>query len=324
MPKKNPDAFSATDTAAAGTAPSAPSVLPGDELVECFLDYLSLERGLSPRTVSSYETDCRHFQRFLAARGIAGPEQIDVMLLADYLQGLRPDYAPASIRRRGSALGMFFRYLCQQGTLAANPMALLDAPKLRQRLPPVISIAEVETLLAAPDAATALGARDRIMLAVLYATGVRVSELVAMTVDRISFNLGAVTVIGKGDKERVVPLPFGVLAQLREYLDTVRPRFLKGRMSPHLFLNRSGRPLTREGFWKNITRYARQAGIQRKVYPHLLRHAFATHLLAGGADLRIVQSLLGHADLATTQIYTRVDSGRLLAVYKRYHPREKE
>lgn len=299
-----------------------PATLPGDELVEGFLDYISLERGLSPRTVASYESDCRHFQRFLHARGIPDATRVDVLLLAEYLQALKPDYAPASIRRRGSALGMFFRYLVQQGALAVNPMAQLDLPKLRRRLPPVISVAEVEALLAAPDAATALGARDRIMLAVLYATGVRVSELVALEVAQISFNIGAVTVIGKGDKERLVPLPFGVLAQLREYLDNVRPRFLHGRMSPYVFLNRSGRPLTRAGFWKNITRYARQAGIQRQVYPHLLRHAFATHLLAGGADLRIVQSLLGHTDLATTQIYTQVDSTRLLAAYKRHHPRE--
>jgi len=287
-----------------------------------FLDYLALERGLSPRTVAAYQYDLEHFARFLAGRGIDEPAALTPGLLAEYQEELQRQYALGSVRRKMSALKMFCRFLVGRGQLAGNPLAVLETPRPGRRLPPVISVAEVKALLAAPDEQTVLGRRDRLMLEMLYGTGMRVSELVSLRVSQLNFNLGVVNVIGKGDKERVIPLPFGVLGRTMTYLQEDRPRLLRGRSSDGLFLNRSGRPLTREGFWKNITRYARRAGIRRRVYPHLLRHAFATHMLAGGADLRVVQSLLGHADLSTTQIYTHVDSKRLLEIFRRCHPRE--
>ncbi len=296
------------------------TVMAADRLA--FLDYLELERGLSPRTVAAYRRDLEAFCRFLEQHRVREPAAVTPALLTGYQLELQQHYAVSSLRRKFSSLKMFFRFLVGRGRLVANPLLTLEMPRLGRRLPPVISLAEIRALLAAPSTQTVLGRRDRLMLAMLYGTGMRVSELVSLQVSQVNFNLGVVNVIGKGNKERVVPLPFGVLGQVLSYLREDRPVLLRGRSCDCLFLNRSGRPLSREGFWKNITRYACQAGIKRRVYPHLLRHAFATHMLAGGADLRVVQNLLGHADLATTQIYTHVDSRRLLEVYRRYHPRE--
>ncbi|MBN2332960.1 MAG: site-specific tyrosine recombinase XerD [Deltaproteobacteria bacterium] len=287
-----------------------------------FLDYLAMERGLSPRTIQSYKGDLDHFKAFVDRLSLASLADLTSEQLMEYQFMLQQVYALRSIRRKLSSLKMFFRFLVGRQFIASNPLIHLEMPRLDKKLPPVVSFEEIRQLLAAPDLATVLGQRDRVMLEVLYGTGMRVSELVSLHLLQLNFNLGVVSVIGKGNKERLIPLPFGVLGRLMEYLQAVRPQLLKQRHSDYLFLNRSGRPLSREGFWKNITRYARKAGIRRKVYPHLLRHAFATHMLAGGADLRVVQSLLGHADLSTTQIYTQVDSRRLLQVYRQFHPRE--
>ena len=293
-----------------------------DELKQTFLDYLVMERGLSINTVAAYRGDLEHFAAYVATLGINSLDDLSITQLTHYQFLLYKSYASVSIRRKLSALKMFFRFLRGRELVFSNPLLDLETPRMGRTLPPVISIEEVQQLLASPKSDTILGRRDQVMLQVLYATGVRVSELVFLRLLQINFNLGVINVIGKGNKERLIPLPFGVLGEIVDYLQETRPKLLKQRHSEYLFLNRSGKHLSREGFWKNITRYAKQAGISRKVYPHLLRHAFASHMLAGGADLRVVQSLLGHADLSTTQIYTHVDSKRLWQVYRQFHPRE--
>lgn len=293
-----------------------------DELKQLFLDYLTMERGLSPRTIEAYQRDIKHFQSYAETLDINFLDDLSITQLAHYQFLLHKHYAPRSIQRKLSALKMFFRFLRGRKYISGNPLSDLEIPRSVRTLPPVVSVEEVKLLLATPDTATTLGRRDHVMLQVLYATGVRVSELVSLRLTQINFNLGVINVIGKGNKERLIPLPLGVLGEIVDYVQETRPSLLKGRHSEFLFLNRSGKPLSREGFWKNISRYARQAGIRRKVYPHLLRHAFASHMLAGGADLRVLQSLLGHADLSTTQIYTHVDGKRLWQVYRQFHPRE--
>ncbi len=291
--------------------------------VEYFLDYLLLERGLAAATVAAYRVDLEHFGCFLDEIGVALPESMTRSQVGGYISLLKKNYARRTIRRRFSALNSFFKYLLAKGEINNNPLAGLDLPRLDKNLPEVLSVVEIKALLAAPDPQTVLGQRDRVMLEVLYGAGLRVSELVKLELQQVNFNLGFLSVIGKGDKERVVPLPLQIIHNLNDYIKKGRIRLLKGKSSSYIFLNRSGKALSREGFWKNIRRYAFKAGIKQEVYPHLLRHSFATHLLSGGADLRIVQTLLGHADLATTQIYTQVDAERLKEVYRKFHPRER-
>lgn len=291
------------------------------EQIEKFLDHIAFERGLAAPTIAAYRVDLEHFGLYLGS--IAAPSVADLSAyqISEYLVLLRQTYARRTIRRRFSALNSFFRFLLVRGEISRQLLAGFSLPAIDRHLPEVLSVVEIKKLLAAPDSATVLGQRDRLMLEVLYGAGLRVSELVALELQQVNFNLGFLTILGKGDKERIVPLPQPIIASLRVYLDKGREKLIKGMLSPYVFLNRSGRPLSREGFWKNIRRYARKAGIRQKVYPHLLRHSFATHLLSGGADLRVVQTLLGHADLSTTQIYTQVDAERLKEVYRRYHPR---
>ena len=293
------------------------------EQVESFLDHLLLERGLAVQTIAAYRVDLEHFGLFLEALGNPEPESLSQAQVSDYILLLKQAYARRTIRRRFSALNSFFRYLLVKGEIRRQPLAGFDLPQLDKNLPEVLSVAEIKSLLAAPDPETTLGERDKVMFEVLYGAGLRVSELVGLELQQINFNLGVVTVIGKGNKERIVPLPLPIISNLRNYIAKGRRQLLKGKTSTYLFLNRSGKALSREGFWKTIRRHALKAGIKQEVYPHLLRHSFATHLLSGGADLRIVQTLLGHADLATTQIYTQVDAERLKEVYQRYHPRER-
>ena len=291
--------------------------------VERFLDYLLLERGLAAPTVAAYRVDLEHFGFFLKETGVAVPETLTQSQVSDYISLLKKNYARRTIRRRFSALNSFFKYLLVKGEIKRQPLAGFDLPRLDKHLPEVLSVIEIKALLAAPDPETVLGERDRVMLEVLYGAGLRVSELVKLELQQINFNAGYLSVIGKGDKERVVPLPLPIIRNLRDYIKKGRIRLLKGKSSSYIFLNRSGKAMSREGFWKNIRRYAFKAGIKQEVYPHLLRHSFATHQLSGGADLRIVQTLLGHADLTTTQIYTQVDAERLKEAYRKFHPRER-
>ncbi|MCK5679548.1 tyrosine recombinase XerD [bacterium] len=297
-------------------------IMYGDQ-VERFLDHLLLERGLALPTIAAYRVDLEHFGQFFESLGVLEPETLTHGQVSDYILLLKQNYAKRTIRRRFSALNSFFKYLLVKGEIRRQPLAGFDLPQLDKNLPEVLSVTEIKLLLAAPDPETTLGERDRVMLEVQYGAGLRVSELVKLKLQQVNFNLGFLNVVGKGDKERVVPLPLPIIRNLRDYIEKGRSKLLKGKSSIYIFLNRSGNSLSREGFWKNIRRYAYKAGIKQEVYPHLLRHSFATHLLSGGADLRIVQTLLGHADLATTQIYTQVDAERLKEVYRKFHPRER-
>lgn len=292
------------------------------ELIDRFCDALWLEEGLSERTIAAYRSDLAHAQRFFAGRGSdlrnAGREDIRA-----YLAHRRRARAKATTAARLlSALRRFYRYCVRERLIEADPTALIDAPKLPRRLPKSLSEEEVVRLLAAPDVATALGVRDRAMLETLYATGLRVSELVGLRLGQLGMTQGVVRVIGKGGKERLVPLGEEALAWIARYLSETRPSMLARRTSDVMFLSARGAALTRQAFWHNVKRYGRRAGIDAKrLSPHTLRHAFATHLLNHGADLRAVQMLLGHADLSTTQIYTHVARARLQQLHARHHPR---
>jgi integrase/recombinase XerD len=295
------------------------AALPSHPLVDDFLEHLVVDRGLAENTVESYARDLLAFHGFLAERGLelldAGP---DVLTL--YLAGLKSrDMAPASLARTASSLRGLYGYLAAEGLLEEDPAALLENPRLGRRLPDVLTREEVAALLAVPDTATRLGGRDRTMLELLYAAGLRVSELISLAPLDFDPQVGLLKVFGKGAKERFVPLHDDAQARLTDYLERIRPEFKP--KEDVLFLNRSGNGLTRQGVWKLIKRYAQQAGVRREISPHTFRHCFATHLLEGGADLRTVQVLLGHADIAATEIYTHVMASRLTALHRAFHPR---
>jgi integrase/recombinase XerD len=286
------------------------------EQLQAFLDGLAVERGLSPNTVAAYRRDLSHHLAFVASQGLSEPAQVEESHLILYLGKLRRSgLAPATLMRKLSALRAFYRYLVREERLATDPTTNLPATRLLRRLPSVLSIEEVERLLAQPDAATARGRRDRAMLELLYATGLRVSELVGLSRSDLRLDLGLVRCVGKGSKERIVPVGQPALGAVRAYLAARRDA------SPVLFLGNKGRPLTRVACWRIVGRYARQAGLRGPITPHTLRHSFATHMLDAGADLRAIQELLGHASIATTQIYTHVSADRLREVYQAHHPR---
>lgn len=293
-----------------------------DPELDAFCDALWLEDGLSPRSLESYRRDLRQFGEWLAKAGqtlpAAGSGEIQRFLAE---RTLRQGVAARSLARQLSALKRYYRWLLRQGRRPDDPTLTIEPPRLPRPLPKSLSEAEVEALLAAPDTETGLGLRDRAMLELLYACGLRVSELVAIPVSAVSLEMGVAKVMGKGAKERLVPL--GELASewLGSYLRRGRPQLLAGRASNALFVTVRGEAMTRQAFWYLIKRYARQAAIQHALSPHTLRHAFATHLLNHGADLRVVQMLLGHADISTTQIYTHVARERLKQLHERHHPR---
>ncbi len=286
-----------------------------------FYQHLGAERGLAPLTLAAYARDLQDFWEFVEKRHRERWNQVVLADLKDYLAYLTARGLSARSRaRKLSALRQFFRFLEREEVVAANPASLLDSPRLPQRLPQVLSEQEVEALLAAPDPATPAGQRDAALLEVLYATGLRVSELVGLTPKQLDLRRGVVRPRGKGSKERVVPMVAAAVEKLQLYLAEGRPQLLKGRQGPYVFVNQRGGPLTRQGFWKILKGYARQIGV-RDLSPHTLRHSFATHLLSRGANLRVLQLLLGHTDLATTQIYTHLDAARLKEIHKKAHPR---
>jgi integrase/recombinase XerD len=286
-----------------------------------FYQHLGVERGLAPLTLAAYARDLQDFWEFLEARGREQWGTVTLGDLKDYLAALEArGLAARSRARKLSALRQFFRFLEREEAVAANPAELLDSPRLPRRLPKVMGEPEVEALLAAPDPATPAGQRDGALLEVLYATGLRVSELVGLTLKQLDLRRGVVRPLGKGSKERVVPMVAPAVEKLQLYLSQGRPRLLQGRQSPYVFLNRRGGKLSRQGFWKILKNYARKLGV-RDLSPHTLRHSFATHLLSRGANLRVLQLLLGHADLATTQIYTHLDAARLKEIHRKAHPR---
>lgn len=283
-----------------------------------FLDRLWLERGLSKNTQSSYRSDLALFARWLLPRGgaltAAGEADIKEYLAARRLKA-------RSQARLLSALRQFYRHLHADRQRPDDPTARLESPKLGLRLPKTLGESDVEKLLEAPDVGTDLGLRDRAMLELLYASGLRVSELVQLPLPRVDLRQGVVQVLGKGGKERLVPMGEPAVEWIGRYLKQSRPQLQEGQASDWLFVTRRGGPMSRQNFWMLIKRYAGQAGIRASLSPHGLRHAFATHLLEHGADLRILQSLLGHADLSTTQIYTHVAKARLRDLHRTHHPR---
>ncbi len=302
--------------------PEAPAALePSEEALEAFYQHLAAERGLAPLTLSSYAQDLQDFRAFLRALGVCAWGEVSQADVQDYLSTLEARGLSARSRaRRLSALRQFFRFLEREESISTNPADLLDSPRLPQKLPNVLTEQEVEELLAAPEPNTPAGQRDAAMLEVLYATGLRVSELVGLTTRQVDLRRGVLRPLGKGRKERLLPLAHKAVQALELYLSQGRRELLKGRDSPHVFVNRQGGKLSRQGFWKILRGYAQKSGL-RPLSPHTLRHSFATHLLARGANLRVLQLLLGHADLATTQIYTHLDTTRLRLAHQKAHPR---
>ena len=290
--------------------------------LEGFQDYLNLEVGNSAHTVANYARDIRRLAQFAVSNDVQGPEGVEPALLREFIFHLKDlGLAPASIRRQISAVRTYYRYLVGEGHVAADPSAQLEVPKTWRKLPDVLNVAEIERLIAAHHPDNTLGWRDRAFLEVAYATGARVSELTGLNLADIWLEDGLVRVIGKGDKQRLVPLGRSALASAALYINEQRPTLDKGRGEGRFLLNARGKPLTRGGAWEIVKQCSRRAGITKNVTPHTLRHSFATHLLEGGADLRAVQEMLGHADLATTQIYTHVDREYLKLAHKSYHPR---
>ena len=291
-----------------------------EQRVRQFLNYLALERGYSRHTISAYRSDLEKFQAFLEEEG-KGLEEVGLEDLLRFAARLTEwGYAPSSRMRVLSALRSFFRFLVVEEGWPTNPAELLELPRQKRKLPRVLTESEVAALLRLPRPTTPLGKRDRALLELMYATGVRVSEVVGIRLGDLDLEERLLRVLGKGSRERVVP--FGEAAQyaLADYLSHGRPRLLKGS-TDRLFLNRNGRPLSRVGVWKVLKGYAAKIGLQNRVHPHILRHSFATHLLKRGCDLRALQELLGHASITTTQMYTHLDIAYLKEIHRRYHPR---
>ena len=293
-----------------------------DDLADQFINYLVVEKGLSKNTIASYSADLAAYLDFIKANGIANISDADTALVLKHLIALRNEGLGSRSRARHLVtIRGFYRFLVHEKILEANPAKMVDLPKGGRKLPDVLKIDEVARLLDAPDPSKPLGSRDAAMLELLYAAGLRVSELVTVGITDVNLEACFVRVLGKGSKERVVPIGQAAQKKLDAYLVSGRPALLKGRPSPYLFVTRSARPITRQGFWKILKQAARKAGISHNITPHTLRHSFASHLLERGADLRSVQVMLGHADISTTQIYTHVATKRLKAVHTQYHPR---
>lgn len=295
-----------------------------DSAVQQFLDHVKVERELSPATVQAYGRDLAGFARFAADRQVAEVATVRPLDVLDFLVKLTEEGLSArSQARKLIALRQLFVFLKRERIVELNPTEDVDLPRFGRRLPEFLSLDEVERLIAQPDRKSARGLRDGAMLETLYATGLRVSELIRLRLRDVNFDAGYLLAFGKGRKERLVPIGEVALESLRSYLELARPEFVQAhaRATDTLFLTHHGRAMTRQGFWKLIGRYARAAGIRKAISPHKLRHSFATHLVERGADLRAVQAMLGHADIGTTEIYTHLSRGHLQRVYERHHPR---
>ncbi|HEY54878.1 MAG TPA: tyrosine recombinase XerC [Dehalococcoidia bacterium] len=286
-----------------------------------YIQHLEAERNVSPYTVRNYKADLLEFFRFLNKKKVASLEAVDRKVMRDYLSHLvGQGIVKASIARKLSAIRSFYRYLVREKIISANPIEMVSSPKLDKRLPSFLTLKEVEKLLNAPDPSTPQGQRDRALLELLYASGLRVSELTGLELGQINLDTNEIRVWGKGSKERVVLMGEPAAETLRNYLAQGRPKLLGEKRSQALFLNRYGQRLPERRVQLILEKYAKQSGIGKRVHPHLLRHTFATHLLDGGADLRVVQELLGHADLSSTQIYTHVTKSQARKVYLSAHP----
>ena len=293
-----------------------------EQLLDQFLHFLIVEKGLSKNTIEAYSHGLTRFLNHLRGKGVQEIRDVDKFHVRGFLLALKKkNLAAKSIVRNLVAIRTFFRFLIEEGILETNPVEELESPKVAKTLPEILTLKEIEQILEQPNLQTPLGIRDRAMLEMLYATGMRVSELTHLPTHQVNLEGGYVLLYGKGSKERIVPLGSEAMKWVTQYLKTARGILAKGKESPSLFINRSGKGMSRQGFWKNLKDYGRRAGLRKRITPHLLRHSFASHLLERGADLRSVQMMLGHVDISTTQIYTHVTGERLKKIHQRYHPR---
>ncbi|MGI6648397.1 MAG: site-specific tyrosine recombinase XerD [Bacillota bacterium] len=290
--------------------------------MENFIHYLAVERGLSPNTLDSYQQDLQQFYKYLQGVKVDSWQEVSQGDILGYVYSLqKKGRASTTISRHLAALKSFYHFLFSEGEVAKNPTKTLELPRLHKKLPQVLSVSEVDLLLSQPKLDNPAGIRDKAMLELLYATGLRVSEMVSLKLEDINLAGGYLRCFGKGSKERIVPLGKVARYCLEEYLVKSRGKLTQGRSEQSLFVNYHGKTMTRQGFWKIVKQYAKRARIEKPITPHILRHSFATHLLENGADLRSVQEMLGHADIATTQIYTHLTKSRLKQVYDSTHPR---
>jgi integrase/recombinase XerD len=293
-----------------------------EELLKSFLDFLSVERGLSKNTVVSYQRDLKSYLGFLKLQKIDNFNNTTRTVIISYLLLLqRKGKASSSISRACAAIKSFYRFLALERKIQSDPTLNIESPKLEHRLPRVLTVEEVETLLNQPNTSKSIGLRDKAMMELLYASGMRVSELLSIDVEDINLDLGFLKCVGKGSKERILPVGSIAIKFIRKYFNEARNELIKTNDIDILFVNNRGGKLTRQGFWKILNKYSRTAGINKHITPHTLRHSFATHLLENGADLRTVQEMLGHADISTTQIYTHLTKSRIKEVYDKAHPR---
>ncbi len=289
--------------------------------IDLFLIHLAVERGLSANTIAAYSADLAHFSAYLKESGLSNWREVCQTSISGYIQSMGISLCARSRARRLAALRSFFGFLLKTGHIGSNPASLVHFPKLGPQLPKTLTSAQIGALLAGPDVSKPLGLRDRAMFELLYACGLRVSELSELRVSQVALDPGYVRVHGKGDKERLVPMGEIAAQWLRDYLQSARRLLLKGGFAAQIFLNSRGEGISRQGVWKIIKTCALKAGIAVNITPHMLRHSFATHLLENGADLRSLQIMLGHSDISTTQIYTHVARERLKEIHSRYHPR---
>ncbi len=304
------------------TVPAVRDQIERDFWLDGFRDFLSLEAGHSPNTVEAYLRDLRRMGEFALSRGVRDPKRVGRPLLRDFIYLLKDlGMSPATIRREVSAIRTYYGFLIGEGRVAEDPSDRLETPRRGRKLPDTLSVKEVESLLTAPGIDEPLGWRDRALLELAYGAGLRVSELCGLGMTDLLLPENLVRVVGKGNKQRLVPIGRTTIGAVSVYLHTLRPTLDRGKSGNRVLLNARGEPLSRVGAWGVVKRTTERAGIRKRVTPHTLRHSFATHLLEGGADLRAVQEMLGHADLSTTQIYTHVDREYLRSVHKQYHPR---
>ena len=292
------------------------------ELIDTFLNYLSVERGLSQNTIISYREDLNRYMDFLTSKHIDSLSKASRNDIVNFMMDQKDKgLAANSVARRLAAIKSFHRFLVRERILREDSTSMIDSPKLWKKIPETLSFNEVDALLSSPNIRDKQGLRDKAIMETLYATGMRVSEAVNLRIDNVNLDVGFLRCIGKGNKERVIPLGKKAIASIQRYLEVSRPKLLNKKTSEHLFVSRFGKKISRQSIWKIIKRYAKSARIKKPLRPHILRHSFATHLLERGADLRSVQEMLGHANISTTQIYTHINKDRLKTIHKMYHPR---
>jgi integrase/recombinase XerD len=292
------------------------------EILTRYLNHLLVERGVASNTLEAYGRDLRRYFQFLLHKDITQLQDVKPEVIIEYLVQIKGEGLSAnSMNRALAALRGLYKYLIQEKIITSSPLTNIDLAKVWMRLPDTISKEEMNVILIQPGILTPAAMRDSAMLELLYATGIRVSELINLTMNSVNWQVGFLVVMGKGSKERIVPVGKTAYDCTRLYVDNARPQLMQKKTTDVLFLNRFGTKFTRQGLWKIVIKYAKKAGLQKKVHPHTFRHSFATHLLEGGADLRTVQVMLGHADISTTQIYTHITRERLREIHQKYHPR---